>query len=128
MDTLTVVLICIAIFIIQMLLCFKAKKLLVKLIPAVLLAASFVIFLLLTVTASGWDSLAYIVFVMLSGAKRVETRHIKHYGKIAEYNEYADKTPLLFPLIPIYHVTNEEKIAAEEAAKKAKAEKRSKNS
>ena len=63
-----------------------------------------------------------IVFVMLSGAKRVETRHIKHYGKIAEYNEYADSTPLLFPLIPIYHVTSEEKIAAEEAAKKAKAE------
>ena len=67
-----------------------------------------------------------IVFVMLSGAKRVETRHIKHYGKNAEYNAYADKTPLLFPLIPIYHVTNAEKIAAEEAAKKAKAEKRAK--
>lgn len=67
-----------------------------------------------------------IVFVMLSGAKRVETRHIKHYGKSAEYNAYADKTPLLFPLIPIYHVTNAEKIAAEEAAKKAKAEKRTK--
>ena len=67
-----------------------------------------------------------IVFVMLSGAKRVETRHIKHYGKSAEYNAYADKTPLLFPLIPIYHVTNAEKIAAEEAAKKAKAEKKAK--
>lgn len=67
-----------------------------------------------------------IVFVMLSGAKRVETRHIKHYGKRAEYNAYADKTPLLFPLIPIYHVTNAEKIAAEEAAKKAKAEKKAK--
>lgn len=67
-----------------------------------------------------------IVFVMLSGAKRVETRHIKHYGKSAEYNAYADKTPLLFPLIPIYHVTNAEKIAAEEAAKKAMAEKRAK--
>ena len=67
-----------------------------------------------------------IVFVMLSGAKRVETRHIKHYGKRAEYNAYADKTPLLFPLIPIYHVTNAEKIAAEEAAKKAKEEKKAK--
>ena len=67
-----------------------------------------------------------IVFVMLSGAKRVETRHIKHYGKSAEYNAYADKTPLLFPLIPIYHVTNAEKIAAEEAAKKAKEEKKAK--
>lgn len=67
-----------------------------------------------------------IVFVMLSGAKRVETRHIRHYGRSAEYNAYADKTPLLFPLIPIYHVTNEARIAAEEAAKKAKAEKRKK--
>ena len=67
-----------------------------------------------------------IVFVMLSGAKRVETRHIKHYGKSAEYNAYADKTPLLFPLIPIYHVTNAEKTAAEEAAKKAKSEKKAK--
>ena len=81
---------------------------------------------------SGWQWIPAIVgyvgivFVMLSGAKRVETRHIKHYGKSAEYNAYADKTPLLFPLIPIYHVTNAEKIAAEEAAKKAKAEKRAK--
>ena len=81
---------------------------------------------------SGWQWLpaivgyVEIVFVMLSGAKRVETRHIKHYGKSEEYNAYADSTPLLFPLIPIYHVTNAEKIAAEEAAKKAKAEKRGK--
>lgn len=81
---------------------------------------------------SGWQWIPAIVgyvgivFVMLSGAKRVETRHIKHYGKSAEYNAYADKTPLLFPLIPIYHVTNAEKIAAEEAAKKAKAEKKAK--
>ena len=67
-----------------------------------------------------------IVVVMLSGAKRVETRHIKHYGKKPEYRAYADKTPLLFPLIPIYHVTSEEKIAAEEAAKKAKAAKKGK--
>ncbi|MCQ2554266.1 MAG: hypothetical protein MJ171_01265 [Clostridia bacterium] len=66
MDTLTVVIICIAVFIIQMLLCFLGKKLFIKLIPALLFAASFVIFLILTVTASGWDSLAYIVFVMLS--------------------------------------------------------------
>ncbi len=62
-----------------------------------------------------------IVFVMLSGAKRVETRHIKHYGTNPDYIKYADSTPLLFPLIPLYHMTNEEKIASEESAKKAKA-------
>ncbi len=61
-----------------------------------------------------------IVVVMMSGAKRVETRHIKHYGDKKEYNDYADKTPLIIPLIPLYHLTSKEKIDAEEAKKKAK--------
>lgn len=61
-----------------------------------------------------------IVIVMLSGAKRVETRHIKHYGDKKEYNDYADHTPLIFPIIPFYHMTSKEKIEAEEAKKKAK--------
>ena len=61
-----------------------------------------------------------IVIVMMSGAKRVETRHIKHYGDKKEYNDYADKTPLIIPLIPLYHLTSKEKIDAEEAKKKAK--------
>ena len=59
-----------------------------------------------------------IIAIMLNGAKRVETRHIKHYGAIKEYNDYADSTPLIFPLIPIYHMTSKEKIEAEEAKKK----------
>lgn len=58
--------------------------------------------------------------IMLNGAKRVETRQIRNYGSKPEYNAYADKTPLLFPLIPFYHMTSPEKIAAEDAAKKAK--------
>lgn len=61
-----------------------------------------------------------IVGIMLSGAKRVETRHIKHYGDIPEYNKYADSTPLIIPLLPIYHFTSKEKIAAKEAKKQAK--------
>lgn len=60
-----------------------------------------------------------IVIVMMSGAKRVETRHIKHYGDKKEYNNYADKTPLIIPLVPLYHLTSKEKIASEEAKKKA---------
>lgn len=67
-----------------------------------------------------------IVAIMLSGAKRLETRHIKHYGQSKEYQEYANKTPLIIPLIPLYHMTSPEKIAKEEAAKKAKAEKKAK--
>lgn len=60
-----------------------------------------------------------IVIVMMSGAKRVETRHIKHYGDKKEYNDYADKTPLIIPLVPLYHLTSKEKIASEEAKKKS---------
>ena len=65
-----------------------------------------------------------IICVMLSGAKRVETRHIRHYGKLPKYNAYADSTPLLLPLIPFYHITTPEKIAKEDAAKAAKAAKK----
>ncbi len=61
-----------------------------------------------------------IIAVMLNGAKRVETRHIKHYGDKKEYNDYADSTPLILPLIPLYHMTSKEKIKEEEAKKKEK--------
>ena len=54
-----------------------------------------------------------IIIVMMSGAKRVETRHIKYYGDKKEYNDYADHTPLIFPFIPLYHLTNAEKIEKE---------------
>ena len=61
-----------------------------------------------------------IVTVMMSGAKRVETRHIKHYGDKEEYNTYADSTPLIIPFVPLYHMTSKEKIALEESKKNKK--------
>lgn len=67
-----------------------------------------------------------IIFVMLSGAKRVEGRHIRNYGSKPEYIAYADSTPLILPFVPLYHMTSPEKMAKEEAAKIAKAEKRGK--
>ena len=50
-----------------------------------------------------------IFYVMISGAKRLEKRHIKNYGEKAEYQIYANKTPILITLIPIYHLVKEEK-------------------
>lgn len=67
-----------------------------------------------------------IIFVMFSGAKRVEGRHIKNYGTKPEYVAYADSTPLILPLVPLYHMTSAEQMEKEAAAKLAKAEKRSK--
>ncbi len=84
------------------------------------------------VKGAQWAVVAFgyvcIVFIMISGAKRVETRHIRHYGGKPEYEKYADSTPILVPFIPIYHMTSPEKMAKEDAAKAAqKARKAEKN-
>lgn len=47
--------------------------------------------------------------IMVSGAKRLEKRHIKNYGDKEEYRKYADTTPILFPFIPFYHIVKEDK-------------------
>ena len=69
---------------------------------------------------------AEIVIVMLSGAKRVEGRHIKNYGENPEYQAYANSVPLLFPFTKMYHMTSPEKMAKEAEAKALKAAKRGK--
>lgn len=50
--------------------------------------------------------LAYIciVFIMFNGAQRLEKRQMARYGEDKEYNTYADKTPIIIPLLPIYHL------------------------
>ena len=50
--------------------------------------------------------LAYIciVFIMFNGAQRLEKRQMVRYGDNAEYAAYADKTPIIIPLLPIYHL------------------------
>ena len=50
-----------------------------------------------------------ILYVMLDGAKRMEKGHIARYGAKPAYQTYAEKTPLIFPLIPLYHLYDPEK-------------------
>lgn len=50
-----------------------------------------------------------IVFIMFNGAQRLEKRQMKRYGDNAEYNAYADKTPIIIPILPIYHLNKKEK-------------------
>lgn len=52
-----------------------------------------------------------ILYMMINGAKRMEIQQIKCFGKNKTYIEYANKTPILIPLVPLYHlvkVKNEE--------------------
>jgi steroid 5-alpha reductase family enzyme len=45
-----------------------------------------------------------IVYIMFSGAKRLELRQTKRCWKMPEYVEYANKTPIIIPFLPIYHL------------------------
>ena len=59
---------------------------------------------------TGWQwvivAIGYIgiVFVMFSGARRLEIRQNKNYGKDSEYQEYVKTVPILVPFIPLYSV------------------------
>ena len=45
-----------------------------------------------------------IVFVMFSGARRLEIRQNKNYGKDPEYQKYVKTVPILLPFVPLYSV------------------------
>jgi len=45
-----------------------------------------------------------IVFVMFSGARRLEIRQNKNYSADPEYQAYVKKVPILLPFIPLYSV------------------------
>ena len=45
-----------------------------------------------------------ILYVMFSGARRLEIRQDKNYGDDPEYQKYVATTPILIPLIPLYSV------------------------
>lgn len=45
-----------------------------------------------------------IIFVMFSGARRLEIRQNKNYGGDPEYQKYVKTVPILVPFIPLYSV------------------------
>ena len=59
---------------------------------------------------SGWQWLVVaigyigIIFVMFSGARRLEIRQNKNYGKDPEYQKYVKSVPILLPFVPLYSV------------------------
>lgn len=50
---------------------------------------------------AGW---ACIVWIMFGGARRLEIRQTKNYGDNPEYRDYANRTPILIPFVPLYSV------------------------
>ncbi len=62
--------------------------------------------------------LVMITFIMFHGAMRLEKRQSKRLAGDPRYEKYANSTPIIIPLVPLYHLYNPEKEAAKEAAKK----------
>lgn len=56
----------IATLILQLLLCFKVKKLFIKLLPIALLIVSTIVFSICSASINGWDGLGYLFFTLLS--------------------------------------------------------------
>ena len=48
-----------------------------------------------------------IVFIMFNGAQRLEKRQMARYGNDKDYKAYADKTPIIIPLLPVYHLNKQ---------------------
>lgn len=65
-STIVVFLSAIATLILQFLLCFKAKKIFIKLLPIALLIVSTIVFSICSASINGWDGLGYLFFALLS--------------------------------------------------------------
>ena len=53
-----------------------------------------------------------IIYVMFSGARRLELRQERTYGSDPEYREYVKKTPIMIPFIPLYSVKDQKWLVA----------------
>ena len=64
----------------------------------------------ITSTTGAWQWTAVlfgyigIIYVMFSGARRLEMRQNRTYGDDPEYQKYVKTVPIMIPLIPIYSV------------------------
>ena len=45
-----------------------------------------------------------IIYVMFSGARRLELRQDRNYGNNPDYREYVRTTPIILPFVPLYTV------------------------
>lgn len=65
-TTVFVIVVSIFVLILQLLLCFKSKRLFVKLLPAIAFIICMIIFYVLAVCIGGWDGFGLLFFALLS--------------------------------------------------------------
>ena len=65
MPTLVVLVSVMLTLLLQLLLCFKAKKTLIKLVPVILLTIAAIVLYIIAHNVGGWDAFGYLFFVAL---------------------------------------------------------------
>ena len=65
-STIVVVMAVAVVLAVQLLLCYRAKKLWLKLVPMIILVISTAVFCILSACVNGWDGLGYLFFALLS--------------------------------------------------------------
>ena len=65
-PTMVVFISVISALVLQLLLCFKAKKIIIKLLPIALFIVSTIVFTFCSATINGWDGLGYLFVALLS--------------------------------------------------------------
>ncbi len=51
----------------QLLLCFKVRSVVIRLLPIILLLIPTILFIMMSVTATGWDTLGYLFLAIFAG-------------------------------------------------------------
>ena len=65
MPTLVVLFSVLLTLVLQLLLCFKVKKTLIKLLPVILLTIAAIVLYIISINVGGWDAFGYMFFVVL---------------------------------------------------------------
>ena len=55
---------------------------------------------------------ALLIYIMFSGARRLEIRQNRNYGKDPAYQRYVKTVPILIPFVPLYSVEKHKWLAA----------------
>ena len=67
LTTLVIIITVVAILPIQLLLCFKVKNLLLRLLPSILFAITTISFFAMIFSSQDWDAIGYAILAMLAG-------------------------------------------------------------
>ena len=67
MDAFVANIVVVITIILQLFLCFKAKKILLKLLPIILLMLVAIVYFSLSFLSNGWDSLGYLIIAIFAG-------------------------------------------------------------